>query len=137
MLQAEMPYFLRWLCDWKVPPAILHETGHRYFVKEFLHPDLVAHSRELDASTGLLNDLNDLRHSTCGELFDGSATEWRGTAGELLTILFQFRPAAKYSTITAGRWMSGFIRTNAVPWLTREEASCNRKFYKVARPSKD
>lgn len=57
MIREEMPFFSRWLLDWKIPDEIAAEN--RYGIHPFHHPVLLEDSRSMGASS-IFSELVDL-----------------------------------------------------------------------------
>jgi hypothetical protein len=53
----ELPYFLRWLVEWKAPAYVLSDNP-RYMVKSFHHPKMLAHAHDSSPAARLAELLN-------------------------------------------------------------------------------
>jgi hypothetical protein len=127
---SELPYFLRWLSKWEPPKEILGDS--RYGVRSFCHPDILQHSRALDASTMFLNDLDDLRFAA-GYIMEEKERSWEGTSGELVHRLSQFRPSSRYHPVVAGRYLAKIVREGRTPWLSCSGVARNQPQYRITK----
>jgi hypothetical protein len=86
-LVAELPAYLHFLENWKVP---LRLRDSRYGVAAWHHPDIMA---SLDALAPEIRMLNIVDHSIFGS--DTSLTQWDGTAEELEERLTDYSPLSR------------------------------------------
>lgn len=77
-IEAELPFLLRWLCDWKVPDEIV--GGNRFGVCSYINEELRGKALN-SGQAGDLLELIDTWIKRCdparrGNVWKGSATEW-------------------------------------------------------------
>ena len=102
IIQAELPFFLRWLIDWIPPEHVLGDT--RYGVKTYCESSLLDSARHSSSAYSFLEVLL--------KFFEGQAPEvWTGSATELLSAMLNDQDglaviAAKYTTRQVGRELS-------------------------------
>lgn len=58
LVAAELPYFLRWLLDWKPPTEVL-SNNPRYRVASYHHPKMLAHAHESSPAARLAELLDE------------------------------------------------------------------------------
>lgn len=85
-MDAERPYFLRWLVDWKVPDHV-PEDKERWGYRVYHEPSLI----ELADQTSPAAPFKEVIFSTLGDYFrmNGEAAFWRGTSNDLLQLISQ------------------------------------------------
>jgi hypothetical protein len=79
IIQAELPYFLRWLVDWEVPAELIGE--HRFGINAYIHEE----TRVAALHSGGVRDLLEIIElwikrsrpfETIGPMWTGTASEW-------------------------------------------------------------
>ena len=102
IIQAELPFFLRWLLDWSPPDHVL--GGSRYGVKTYCEASLFESTRHSSSSYSFLEILL--------KFFEGQISDvWIGSATELLSAMLNDQDGlagivAKYTTRQVGRELS-------------------------------
>lgn len=76
---AELPYFLRWLLDWKAPAYVLNDNP-RYHVNAYHHPKMLTHAHDASPSARLSELLDEWRKqystATSSSIADESGCAW-------------------------------------------------------------
>lgn len=127
MVKAELPFFLRWLLNWTPPEEITKGASERFGVREFHHPDLVAHSRKLDGITHFREAMEEFRSDALVVEQGG----WSGTAGQLLRQAADQIGRLCTSATGVGINLTQLIEGGQCPWLTAEERGANRTIYSI------
>ncbi len=102
IIQAELPFFLRWLLDWTPPDHVLGDS--RYGVKTYCEDSLLDAARHSSSAYSFLEVLL--------KFFEGHTPEvWTGSATDLHTAMLNDTDglsciAAKYTTSKVGRELS-------------------------------
>jgi len=102
IIQAELPFFLRWLLDWTPPDKVLGDS--RYGVQTYCEASLFDSARHSSSAYSFLEVLI--------KFFEGQLSEvWTGSATELLSSMLNDDDglsviAAKYTTRQVGRELS-------------------------------
>ena len=102
IIQAELPFFLRWLLDWSPPDHVVGAS--RYGVQTFCDASLFEASRHASSSYSFLEVLL--------KFFEGQVSDvWTGSATELLSAMLNDQDGlavivAKYTTRQVGRELS-------------------------------
>ncbi len=102
IIQAELPFFLRWLLDWSPPGHVIGNT--RYGVQTYGEASLFESSRHASSSYSFLEVLL--------KFFEGQVSDfWTGSATELLSAMLNDQDGlagivAKYTTRQVGRELS-------------------------------
>ncbi len=101
-IQAELPFFLRWLLDWSPPDHVVGES--RYGVQTYCETSLFEAARHSSSAYSFLEVLL--------KFFEGQLPDvWTGSATELLSAMLNDADglagiAAKYTTRQVGRELS-------------------------------
>lgn len=97
ILKQELPYFCRWLLDWKIPEGLL-STDPRFGTKPYHHHELF----ESSMRTGLTSAIFELIQEFLIQLkaMQPERVEWSGSASQLFTDMAAMFPLlmAKYTT---------------------------------------
>jgi hypothetical protein len=102
IIQAELPFFLRWLLDWTPPDKVLGDS--RYGVQTYCEASLFEAARHSSSAYSFLEILL--------KFFEGQVSDvWTGSATELLSAMLNDQDglagiAAKYTTRQVGRELS-------------------------------
>ncbi len=102
IIQAELPFFLRWLLDWTPPDHVLGDS--RYGVQTYCEASLFEAARHSSSAYSFLEVLL--------KFFEGQTSNvWTGSATDLLTAMLSDQDglagiAAKYTTRQVGRELS-------------------------------
>ena len=102
IIQAELPFFLRWLIDWTPPEHVLGDS--RYGVKTYCEDSLLDAARHSSSAYSFLEVLL--------KFFEGHTPEvWTGSATDLHSAMLNDTDglsciAAKYTTSKVGRELS-------------------------------
>jgi len=102
IIQAELPFFLRWLLDWSPPDHVLGDS--RYGVQTYCEASLFEAARHSSSAYSFLEVLL--------KFFEGQVSDvWTGSATELLSAMLNDDDglagiAAKYTTRQVGRELS-------------------------------
>ena len=102
IIQAELPFFLRWLLDWTPPDHVIGDS--RYGVKTYCEDSLLDAARHSSSAYSFLEVLL--------KFFEGHTPEvWTGSATDLHTAMLNDTDgltciAAKYTTSQVGRELS-------------------------------
>ena len=80
ILARELPWFARWLLDWKIPAELMGES--RFGVKHYADPTLVETSRHSSPNAGFSEILEDWRRQYF-TMREPKADFWEGTAYQL------------------------------------------------------
>ena len=102
IIQAELPFFLRWLLDWTPPEHVLGDS--RYGVKTYCEDSLLDAARHSSSAYSFLEVLL--------KFFEGQVSDvWTGSATDLHTAMLNDTDglaciAAKYTTSKVGRELS-------------------------------
>lgn len=89
-LAQELPFFGRFLLDWKFPAAVLGET-RRFGVAHFHHPELLETAVQQGSSGLLVEYLRDYMRLDAASA-KGQRNFWRGTATQLYAVLSEASP---------------------------------------------
>ena len=102
IIQAELPFFLRWLLDWSPPEHVLGDS--RYGVQTYCEASLFEAARHSSSAYSFLEVLL--------KFFEGQVSDvWTGSATELLSAMLNDQDglagiASKYTTRQVGRELS-------------------------------
>ena len=102
IIQAELPFFLRWLLDWSPPDHVLGDS--RYGVQTYCEASLFEAARHSSSAYSFLEVLM--------KFFEGQVSDvWTGSATELLSAMLNDQDglagiASKYTTRQVGRELS-------------------------------
>lgn len=102
IIQAELPFFLRWLLDWSPPDHVLGDSRHG--VQTYCEASLFEAARHSSSAYSFLEVLLNF--------FEGQTSDvWTGSATELLSAMLNDQDglagiAAKYTTRQVGRELS-------------------------------
>ena len=108
IIQAELPFFLRWLLDWTPPDHVL--GGSRYGVQTYCEASLFESARHSSSAYSFLEVLL--------KFFEGHVSDvWTGSATELLSAMLNDDDglagiAAKYTPDKVGRELSKLASQN-------------------------
>jgi hypothetical protein len=80
-IAAELPFFARWLLNWKAPESVL--AGGRMGVASFYDPRILLISLQQGTAYGLLELIQQWTRQ--GPYWNDKEREWGGTASELLS----------------------------------------------------
>lgn len=118
-LQRELPFFARFLLDWKPHPAVLSDS-HRFGVAKFHHPELYEAATSQGAS-GILADyvLAFLRADK--KLANDARDGWTGTSTQLYSTLAQFDPqfSKEFKTVRMFQTCLGQLRSRGTVAMRR------------------
>jgi hypothetical protein len=108
IIQAELPFFLRWLLDWTPPDKVLGDA--RYGVQTYCEASLFEAARHSSSAYSFLEVLL--------KFFEGQVSDvWTGSATELLSAMLNDDDglagiAAKYTPDKVGRELSKLASQN-------------------------
>jgi hypothetical protein len=104
-IQAELPFFARYLLDYQIPEHCQGEP--RFGVKSYHHPELIETAQQSSKTAAFIELLEMFKKSIFS---DASRTEWSGSASQLLAEMMADETtkniAAKYSPDQIGRRMA-------------------------------
>jgi hypothetical protein len=104
-IQAELPFFARYLLDYQIPEHCQGEP--RFGVKSYHHPELIETAQQSSKTAAFIELLEMFKESIFS---DASRTEWSGSASQLLAEMMADETtkniAAKYSPDQIGRRMA-------------------------------
>lgn len=89
-IKSELPYFCRFLHDFKIPENVINLRDNRYLIKPFHHPDLLQVSIYAGASQGLYEIISDwIKIYAATARAEGKTTldAWTGTPTELYRLI--------------------------------------------------
>ena len=114
-VRNELPFFLKWLLDWKVPDAIVDPTNPRFGIKAIHHPTLRSAAREASSAHSTQEALELWREAyleVCGEDY-----LWKGSATALLAHITNSVPhVAAMLRQTNPRWFGKDLRKLMGVW---------------------
>lgn len=79
IIAGELPFFARWLLDWKAPPYVLNAKP-RFWANSYHHPRLMAHSNDSSAPSRLAELLDEWKKNftsiTSAAIIDQYGGQW-------------------------------------------------------------
>jgi hypothetical protein len=75
VVAAELPYFLRWLLDWKAPDYVINGGNPRYHVNPYWHPRMLLHAHDSSPSARLAELLDEWRAQFSSATSEAKADE--------------------------------------------------------------
>jgi hypothetical protein len=104
-ITRELPYFLRWICDYQIPTHIVGQN--RFGIKAFIHEATRTAALHSGDTGDILEAVSIWVKRSGSALREKHGNEWRGTVAEWLTEVSDdqaLRPlVSKYSTRMIGR----------------------------------
>lgn len=120
MLERELPFFLRWLVDWKPPVGVMNPMSPRYGVHSYHHPDLVRSARDSSPDHRFVEVLEAWRPEALRIVPAGEPTEWVGSTTDLIMSINSEPTLASvmrsYTPVAVGRIM-GKIKEYYAPLI--------------------
>jgi hypothetical protein len=111
-LEAELPYFARFLLDWHPPDSVLSES-HRFGVRKFHHHELFAVATS-QGSSGVLADFLQSFIKADAKVSGDKRKSWRGTSPELYAAMAEFNQqfSKEFRTVRAFQTSLGHVKSS-------------------------
>jgi hypothetical protein len=131
-IQAELPFFARYLLDYQIPEHCQGEP--RFGVKSYHHPELIETAQQSSKTAAFIELLEMFKESIFS---DASRTEWSGSASQLLAAMMADETtkniAAKYTPDSIGRRMAQLMAQGYPLEYSREKNASRTRVWMIRR----
>ena len=113
-LKVELPYFARFLLDWKIPEDMVTDET-RFGIANFLHPDLFDASVD-QGQSGVAAQMVHSFIVADAVAAGGQRNSWKGTSSELYAVISQMNPqfSKEFRTIKGFQTVLGHLKNHSV-----------------------